>query len=364
MLVDVAYQYTMYDTSDYAQLMGASEWNRRDLRLSIGDGTDITMFASIHAGWDFFNRDDMLRITTDEWKKHMLNLLAHTMVQGIWTKEALYERFEQIGPYELTSLAGEPIEVDFSKGGVEGGDLFFPNIIGVDGMVHLTTKVPLPISVTHTVYDIAKENPDFSTHILYIDTVRLDTDMKRLSPLTTLYAPNADWENVVTPMEKIADTVLKNHMFEKLLWCDTLLEMYKAGTPIQSLNKQNWTITVNEAGFPCLETALGTVGTTRSCITECDILARNGIVHKLDTRMEFEVAKTEAALNVPTGNGTDTGANVNPSIFQRPTGETDATDDVAFGEGEVSRAGPSWSISLVSTVTTLLLLQAAATSSW
>lgn len=346
MLVDVAYQFTMYNTGDYAQLLRASEWNRRDLRLSVGNGTEVTMFASINTGWDFFNRDDMLRITTDLWKTHMLNLLEHTMVQGIWSKEALFERYEQVGPYDLTSLAGEPIRVDFSAGGVEGGDLFFPNIQGVDGLVHLTTEVPLPISVTHTIYDIAKENPDFSTHILYIDTVRLDTDMKRLSPMTVMYAPNADWENVVTDMNKIADTVLKSHMFEELFWCDTLVEMSNAGTPIVSLNQQNWTISVNKGGYPCFESPMSPEGTSLSCITECNILARNGIVHKIDHRLEFEATQTAPPQSGPIGTGTNTAAN-DPSVFQRPTGATTGgdsappADGLEIGEGESSAVAVS-----------------------
>jgi len=366
MLVNVAAEYTPYNVADQAELLTASEWNLRDIRLSVGDGTDITMFAAINTGWAFFNRDDMLRIVTDKWKVHMWNLLEHTMIQGAWTKEKLYERYQEVGPYDLTSLAGEPIRVDFDHGTINdltvaGGDLFFPNIQGTDGLVHFATELPLPISVTHTVYDIAKENPKFSTQILYIDTVRLATDMKRLSPMTALYAPNEDWENVVTPMTEIAETVLKNHMFKELLWCEDLVAM--AGTEmVTSLNNQNWTISVNDGGFPCFDAAVAAEGTQRACITKCDVLVRNGLVHELDYRMEYVDAATAAPDNgAPTGTGTDNG-----SVFQRPNGaETGGGDgnsqggdgnsdgDVSFGSGKQSGATP---VSVVGGVFTAVLL--------
>ena len=336
MLVDVASIHTAYNLEDNAQLLGATEWNLRDIRQSVGDGTDVTMFASINTGWDFFNRDDMLRIVTDKWKIHMWNLMEHTMVQGAWTKKALADRYNEIGPYKLTSLAGEPIQVDWNpvknEVTVAGGELFFPNIQGPDGLVHLTNKLPLPISVTHTIYDIADEDPNYSTQILYIDSVRLASDMRRLLPMTAMYAPNTAFDNIVTPMNKIAETVLKNHMFEELLWCDDLRAMAGEGT-IMSLNQREWTISV-EDGMPCFEAQNPVEGVGKACVTKCDILARNGIVHFVDYRMEFEVAETAPPQSGdPQGGGIFTGGG-GP---QRPTGQADSSsNDVSFGDGEQS----------------------------
>ena len=137
MLVDVASLYTIYNLKDTAQFFQASEWNRRDLRESVGDGSPITMFASISTGWNFFNMDDVTRLAGDEWKPHQLDLLSHMLVQGLYTKEDLQAKYELEGAFNLTTLANQTIKVEFDKTNnkvtVEGGDLFFPNIQGVDG---------------------------------------------------------------------------------------------------------------------------------------------------------------------------------------------------------------------------------------
>jgi hypothetical protein len=137
MLTDVASEYTVYQLLDVAQFFRASEWNLRDLRLSVGNGELLTLFASISTGWDVFNTEDMTRLSGDEWKPHQLDLLAHCLVQGRLTKEDLQERYDNEGPFNLTSLVNQTILVDFNKATqkltVAKGDLFFPNIQGVDG---------------------------------------------------------------------------------------------------------------------------------------------------------------------------------------------------------------------------------------
>jgi hypothetical protein len=137
MLVAVASEFTVYNLKDTAQFFQASEWNRRDLRQSVGDGTAVTLFATINTGWNFFNMEDITRLASDEWKPHQLDLLAHMMVQGTLTLKDLTTRYEQEGPYNLTSLVNQSIPVDFNKESnklmVGGGDVFFSDIQGVDG---------------------------------------------------------------------------------------------------------------------------------------------------------------------------------------------------------------------------------------
>jgi hypothetical protein len=354
MLVNVSSQFTSYQVGDTAMFFRASEWNMRDLRTSVGNGTDVTLFASIDKGWSYFNNEDKVRLTTDEWKRHQWDLLSHMMVHGIHTEETLRSRFEREGPYNLTSLAHQPLMIDFdattSQVTMEKGNLFKTDMKGVDGLVHLTTEVPLPISVTHTVYDIAKVDPKFTTHILYIDSVQLDTDMKRLLPLTSLYAPNDAWKNKKTDMLDIADKVLKNHMFEKLLWCDKLLSMAETKEGITSLNERFWNVTKNEKNMPCLETTVeGTGNILRACVTKCDTLARNGIVHELDAALFFENPETRAPSDVDIGSDvspTD-GSNSGPppsDVYQRPVppaddAKSDSDSGLSFGGSSNDESG-------------------------
>jgi uncharacterized surface protein with fasciclin (FAS1) repeats len=352
MLTNVAAEYTTYNLKETAQFFGASEWILRDLRQSVGDGNNMTLFAAISTGWDFFNLEDMTRLAGDEWKPHQLDLLSHMLVQGASTREELELRYNTEGPYNLTTLANQTLAIDYdaSKGAltVNGAEVIFGDIQGVDGYVHFITKVPLPRSVTHTVYDIAKEDPQFSTHISYIDTVRLDADMKRLLPLTTFFAPNDAFEGKVTRMEDIADKLLKNHIFEKLLWCDTILDMIDGS--ITSLNNHSWTISKGSNGLPCFDTYADTDGTVkRACIKKCDTLARNGIVHELDDILLFNPSETRPPSafgdNFPSGNLPV--APAAPTIFQRPSDSSLTSDasspeasptDISFGAGEQSNA--------------------------
>jgi len=137
MLTRTAAEFTKYNLEDTAQMLYSSEWNMRDLRLSVGDGSKLTLFASLNTGWNFFNQVDKTRLTTDKWKRHQWDLLSHMLVQGYLTKSDLRDRYDQEGPYNLTSLANQTILVDFDntekKLIVDKGDLFYPNIEGVDG---------------------------------------------------------------------------------------------------------------------------------------------------------------------------------------------------------------------------------------
>jgi hypothetical protein len=72
------------------------------------------------------------------WKPHQLNLLQHMMVQGNWSFEMLQAKVTASnGPYNLTSLAGENLTVAFdpvkSVLTISGGELFYPDVVGVDG---------------------------------------------------------------------------------------------------------------------------------------------------------------------------------------------------------------------------------------
>jgi uncharacterized surface protein with fasciclin (FAS1) repeats len=147
-----------YNVEDFAQYLRASEWNRRDLTQSIGDPTkNITLFASLRPGIVEWFREDTTRISTDQWKPHLRDLLRHCTVQGAMTYADLKKRFDEEGQYNLTSLANQTVEVDYDVKKdlltVAGGTIAAADIRGVDGLVHFTTRLLAPISVTHTVYD-------------------------------------------------------------------------------------------------------------------------------------------------------------------------------------------------------------------
>ena len=157
-------------------------------------------------------------------------------------------------------------------------------------IMHFTDRVPLPYSMTNTVYDIARRLGNYSQQLNLIDSVFLSSDVKRLSPLTAFYAPDEQWVNKQIDLTEISTAVLENHLFKQLLWCHVLNGL--AGTEIESHNGRFWLVSTNEEGFPCLDTVTADGEKTRSCVTKCDILARNGIVHEVDQIILYEDMQT------------------------------------------------------------------------
>jgi hypothetical protein len=166
--------------------------------------------------------------------------------------------------------------------------------------MHFVTILPVPRSVTHTVYDFANEDPNYSGQIGLIDSVFLTQNMKRLLPLTAMYAPNEKWDNIKIAMADISKVMLENHLIENLAWCKDLVAA--EGTKVDTLNGQLWEVSVNEDGKPCFESKIPGGPSFKSCVVVCDILARNGIVHYLDNVMVFETPETFAPRgpSVPT----------------------------------------------------------------
>lgn len=207
--------------------------------------------------------------------------------------------------------------------------------------VHFTNKVPTPISVTHTIYDIAKEQDKFSTQITYVDSVLLASDMQRLIPLTALYVPNPVWEGVPAPIGEIGEQILKSYMFDDLLWCDKLLE--SVGQTVRSTNGFLWDITVNDDNMPCFGIASQfddqPPKPARACVTSCDTLARNGIVHEIDYMMLVE--EPERIVDSVFGNVAPTPTvgfqPTVPTVFQRPVAQPIAlpTAPVTSGVQEI-----------------------------
>jgi hypothetical protein len=185
--------------------------------------------------------------------------------------------------------------------------------------VHFVTAANLPFSMTDTVYDVAKKRAgpdgDLSFHITLIDTVMLAEDLEFLLPLTAIYVTNAGWDGVQISIDDIAPVILESHIFQDLIWCDDFRAL--AGMRVESLNGETWFVTVNDEGFPCFLTEETFGGPAkRSCITECDLLARNGLVHVMDELLVYETdQQDDASQPVPQ---LDFGGSA--PTFTRPTG--------------------------------------------
>jgi uncharacterized surface protein with fasciclin (FAS1) repeats len=138
MLVQYAGDWSPFDTRATSQFLISSEWNMRNLSLSVGSGDKLTMFAPVLQAWDVLNQDDIVRLASDKWKPHQWELLGNILVEGVWLEQDLKDKYnEEGGPFTLTTLVNQTIPIDYDEERdvvmVSGGDLFFADIKGVDG---------------------------------------------------------------------------------------------------------------------------------------------------------------------------------------------------------------------------------------
>ena len=138
MLANYAAEFTTHKLRDVAQFFIASEWNLRNLSLSVGDGGPVTMFACSDPGFSIFNLEDVTKLASDKWKPHQWDLLRHNLLQGIWTRQDFINKWKETNSkYNVTSLAGQDVLIDYDTERdvvlVNGGDMFEYDIKGVDG---------------------------------------------------------------------------------------------------------------------------------------------------------------------------------------------------------------------------------------
>ena len=303
------------DTSRFLQL-SASELNLRNLSQSVGMGGPITLFASIQSGWDTFDVAEVARLNSDAWTAHRLDLLKNMMVQGEYRAIDLYRIFqEEGGPYNLTTLNGDPLLVDYEPSEdllkIGGGDFYVANVHGIDGYVsecgislncylflfhvflivhalppcyvrhsimHLTTHVPSPRSLTRSLFQIGSEDSQYTQYMEYLSSsASLRIGLSLLAPRTVLLVQNEGFRPYQVDETTVAEVLLENMIFEKIYSCNQLRKLQ--GQNIVSMNNRTWTIDINVKDEPCL-TASG--GGDTACITKCDLVGKNGIAHQID----------------------------------------------------------------------------------
>ena len=142
MLANYGAEFTNYNLRDISQFLISSEWNLRNLSLSVGDGGPITLLASADSGFNIFNLEDTTKLSSDKWKPHQWDLLRHNILQGVYTEQDFIDLwYQNQTAYNLTTLAGQNVTFDLRHDEetnkdvvlVQGGDLWYPNIKGVDG---------------------------------------------------------------------------------------------------------------------------------------------------------------------------------------------------------------------------------------
>ena len=201
------------------------------------------------------------------------------------------------------------LQIDNSMG--PNGEFVQTDLQGSDGIIHIVDAVPNIQSLDMNLYDVGKAML-FQEQMNLFDAIFLDSSLKQLTPLTVLFVPTEAFQDIRITLELIGD-VLENHLFQNLLYCDTLLELASMNQILESENGDSWEIVVNEVGLPCFRPTGTPVGETVrvGCIILCDLWANNGVGHVVDVALltveqqgALTPAPTQAPTNTPTINET------------------------------------------------------------
>jgi uncharacterized surface protein with fasciclin (FAS1) repeats len=230
--------------------------------------------------FSFFNNEDFQRLLEPIWYRHACEFLFNHITTPAMTRQELAAQ----APGVITMLNGAQYQLRKSgedpriKNGEEQGRSEFGDLIALDGYLHTMDTAITPTAVSRSIYDRSNENPEFSLLVENIDFVDLTDLVDRDLPLTMLAPDNRAWRRIEFGTLDGGD-IIKRHIFRGLFFCDVLANL----TEISAVNGDVHGIELRGAYNESLW-----VGGAH--IYECDILARNGVLHHIDRviGMEYE----------------------------------------------------------------------------
>lgn len=259
---------TDHDTSNCFRLFRQCILSSEDIAAMYN--SSLTTFCPTREAFSFFNNEDFQRLLEPIWYRHSCEFLFNHITIPALTREELAAQ----APGQITMLNGATYqlrksgEVPRLKNGNEEGRSQFGDLIALDGYLHTLDTVITPTAVTRSVYDQSNSNPEFSLLVENIDFVDLTDLVDRDLPLTMLAPDNRAFRRIEFGTLEGGE-IIKRHIFRGLFFCDVLANM----TEVSAVNGIVHGIEVRE------NESLWVGGAN---IYQCDILARNGVLHHID----------------------------------------------------------------------------------
>lgn len=280
-LVQYTGMYTSIDVTDSSGYMSGTLWNPRDLAVDITwtNSSTFTWFCPIEDAYKLMNRDDILRLATPMWIRHVRDFIGFMMISPAKTYDELYNETLTAGgemEIEMVNMEGtNKLSInEEDKLMLNGAEFFQSDFKGVDGYFHVTTDLPRAKSVRMTINDRIKDDPKFSYLSTWIETNLMGRYIDNLSPLTYFAVPN-EYQLLSIPILEIPD-LLRNHAVRGLIYLDEL----KAGKhkTLTSENGATWTIDVfNDTVYIDYDNPFCNITLEEGHLTQ-DILARTGVM--------------------------------------------------------------------------------------
>lgn len=187
----------------------------------------------------------------------------------------------------------------------------------------MTDRVITPTAVSRSVYDQTNDNPDYSLVTENIDYVDMQDMIDRDVPITFLAAYDRAWWRVRFGALEGAE-IIKRHIFRGLLFCDVIAN----GTTVTAVNGEIHSVELRGENEENLF-----VGD--AYVFDCDILARNGVLHHIDRVIGLEYP------TIPPTSSPEPTQTPQPSLSQEPSlnpagpPPTVALADIIYDQGYV-----------------------------
>mmetsp|Transcript_45248 Transcript_45248/g.109518 ORF Transcript_45248/g.109518 Transcript_45248/m.109518 type:complete len:696 (-) Transcript_45248:3399-5486(-) len=299
---DFTWKSTDQDTSDCMKVFINSLVDSR--RLGEEMGVKLTMFCPSGAAFKQFNNEDYQRLLEPEWRRHCTEFLMNMITEGYHTRAELVSK----APSTITFLNGATYDlrrtgdaVRIKNGPGEQARSYFGDLIATDGYLHMTDRVITPTAVSRSVYDQTKENPDYSLVTENIDFVDMQDYIDRDLPITFLAPYDRAWWRVRFSTID-GEAIINRHIFRGLYFCDVIANM----TEITSVKGDVHAVELRGDNQENLF-----IG--GAFVFDCDILARNGVLHHIDRVLDMEYP-TEPPTTSPAPTGTPA-----PSVSFQPS---------------------------------------------
>lgn len=280
--------------------------------------SSLTTFCPTRDAFAFFNNEDFNRLLEPIWYRHACEFLFNHITVPAMTRAELVA----MSPTEITMLNGATYELRKSgdrprlKNGNEEARSEFGDLIALDGYLHTIDTAITPTAVSRSVYDQSSSNPEFSLLVENIDFVDLTDLVDRDLPLTMLAPDNKAFRRIEFGTLEGGE-IIKRHLFRGLFFCDVLANM----TTVQAVNDYVHQIELRGPDGDELW-----VGGAR--VYECDILARNGVLHYVDRVIDVEYDTVPPTMSpAPT-------ITAEPTAYQPPTDVPQPSDGSGSSQGD------------------------------
>ncbi|MGK3754140.1 MAG: transforming growth factor-beta-induced protein [Bacillariaceae sp.] len=252
-----------------------------DLASVLGDTeAEIYIAAPTNDAFDAFGElepEIVSNLMTDEWKTHLQSLLLyHTVESGAFSER---NDDDDTSSVTLTTLNGEDITITYT----DDRNVFINNdasvvddFVACESLVDVIDKVLIPSWVENSIVDRAIADEELSILVNLVVQAELAEILSSSGPYTVL-APSNDAFRELLASPSIDPSNVDINLIKGLLTFHVIDGIYSADEIVDGLELATL------QGDAVVFAVDGDVVTVNgSLVTDVDILANNGIIHKID----------------------------------------------------------------------------------